>query len=226
MTRATPSQSREGDRRRYGRIQLDDDPLPATIDLVPVRIIELSVVGFRVEHTDRFPGNLERRELKLTWEGKMMQFACSVVRSTMHQLARRAGEKSIYHSGIRIEEPIGDSDLMLRDFIASRIIRALEEQKANARGIPPLGGYTYQVGKSNRFRRCEMVDGMWRKTETNRTEQPVSGFTISAEIDPTQIDLLCRTYQGLNEEGRRLTQILAELSIRKEEGTPTRRYVP
>ena len=226
MTRATPSQSRESDRRRYGRIHLDDDPLPATVDLVPVRIIELSVVGFRVEHTDRFPGNLDRRELKLTWSGQMMQFSCTVVRSTMHQLARRPGEKSVYHSGIRIEEPIGDSELMLRDFIASRIIRALDEQKANARGIPPLSGYTYQLGKSNRYRRCELVDGMWRKTETNRPEQPVTGFTISADIDPVLIDLLCRTYQGTNEQGRRLTQILAELSIRKEEGTPTRRYVP
>lgn len=200
--------------------------MPATIDLVSVRVIELSVVGFRVEHSDRFPGNLERREIKLNWNSQTMQFACSVVRSTMHQLARRAGEKSIYHSGIRIEEPIGDSELILRDFIASRIIRALEEQKANARGIPPLSRYTYQVGKSNRYRRCEFIDGMWRKTETNRPEQPTAGFTISAEVDPIQIDLLCRTYQVTNEPGRKLTQILAELSIRKEEGTPTRRYVP
>lgn len=221
-----PTKSRESDRRRYGRIQLDEDPMPAVIDGVGVQVLELSVVGFRVSHDMRFPGTAEKREIKLDWDGRKMQFACSIVRSTMHQLARRPGEKSIYHSGVRILDAVDDSELVLRDFIASRIIRALEEQKANARGMPPLGNYTYQVGKTNHFRRCELVDGLWRKTESNRNDQPANGFTISAAVDPIHVDMLCKTWERTNEEGRRLTQILAELSIRKGEGTPTRRYVP
>ena len=38
--------------------------------------------------------------------------------------------------------------------------------------------------------------------------------------------MLCKAYEAMGTEGRRLTKMLAELSIRKTEGTPTRRYVP
>ena len=116
--------------------------------------------------------------------------------------------------------------MRLREFIADRVTRALEEQKANARGIPPVGKYTFQVGKGDRYRRCEFIDNAWRKTDTTTPQQPANGFTVSAELESTTVDLLCRTYETTTEEGRRLTQMLAELSIKKTEGTPTRRYVP
>ena len=220
------SAPRDHERRRYGRVQLSDDPMPALVDDVPVQVIELSVVGFRIAHESRFPPATGKHTMTLVWKDRTMRFTCEIVRSILHQIARASGEKSTYHTGVKIVEAEGDSELALRDFIAARIIRALEEQKANARGIPPISTYTYQVGKSNRYRRCEYGGGKWRQLETNRTDQPVSGFTISAEVAPTDVDTLCRTYEAEDETGRRLTQILAELSIRKEEGGTPRRYEP
>ena len=217
----------EGDgaeRRRFGRIDLEE-PLTGLIGDVPVDIVEVSVVGFRAHHEARFPPG-EDREIALRWQGREMRFLCTIIRSTLFRLAKNASEKSIYQSGVKIERSIGDSEATLRDLIAHRVMRALEEQKANARGLPPIGSYTYQVGKGDRYRRCELTDGKWRKFDTTRTEQPQEGFTVSAEVDPHQIDLLCRTYEAMTAEGRRLTKMLAELSIKKTEGTATRRYVP
>ena len=221
-----PADLREEDRRRYGRIQLDDDPIPAVLDAVPVKVIEVSVVGFRIAHDARFPPTPPVHEMRVEWKDTRMTFRCELVRSILFQIARTAGEKSVYHTGVKIVEAEGDSEIVLRDLIAARIIRALEEQKANARGIPPISGYSYNVGKSNRYRRCEYADGKWRKFETTRNDQPPTGFTISAEVSPVDVDILCRTYEIEDETGRRLTQILAELSIRKEEGGTPRKFSP
>jgi hypothetical protein len=216
--------NRPRERRRYGRIELDE-PLSGYFGASRVRVFELSVTGFMVAHEARYaPG--EVGHLVLEWNGAKLELICCLVRSTLWRLAKSIGEKSIYHSGLQIIESVGDAYARLRELIAERIIRAIEEQKANARGIPPLAAYMYQPGKGDLYRRCEFVDGTWHRGETARTDQPANGFTISADVDPEQVELLCRTWETTTAEGRRLTQMLAALSIRNDEGVPTRRYVP
>lgn len=212
------------ERRQFGRVDLEE-PLSGSLDGIDVQVLEVSVTGMRLAHETRLPPATARR-LIITAGSDTMIFTCTIVRSALHRLARKPGEKTVYHSGIQLDEAIGDSERMLRELIAERVIRALEEQKANARGVPPIGGYVYQVEKGDRFRRCEFVNGGWRKFDTTSTQQPENGFTISAAVPPFHVDLLCRTYEKTTPEGRRLTQILAQLSISKKEGTPVRKYVP
>ena len=219
---ATPQTQQE--RRQFGRIDLEP-PLRGMLDEFPIRVVEASVTGVRVEHDVRIMP-APSRLLRIEWDHKVLEFRCMIARSMLFRLGRTASEKSVYHSGIRILEWIGDAERMLRELIANRVIRALEDQKENARGIPPIGEYVYQVGKGDRFRRCELNGKEWRKSETTDRSQPPSGFTVSAELAPPSVDLLCRTYEREDENGRRLTQMLAELSIKKEEGGTTRRYVP
>jgi hypothetical protein len=127
---------------------------------------------------------------------------------------------------LRITDYANEGFDQLRHLIGERILRALDEMKANARGIPPLAAYMYQPEKGELYRRCELINGIWRKSETIRPQQPAQGFTVSAEVDPEHVQLLCETWERTSAEGRRLTQLLAELSISKAEGIPTRRYVP
>ena len=214
----------ERERRRFGRVELDE-PLAALIGDIPVEVVDVSVAGFRMMHETRFLAG-ESKVIRMVWNGREMKFVCHVVRSILHRLARTSSEKTIYQSGVQIDAAIGDAENTLRDFIADRVKRALAEQKENARGVPPISTFLYQVGKGDRFRRCELKEGKWRVFDTTRAEQPREGFTISAELDPTQVDLLCKTYEATSEEGRRLTRLLAELSIRKSEGGTPRKYVP
>ncbi|HYK04416.1 MAG TPA: hypothetical protein VE974_21880 [Thermoanaerobaculia bacterium] len=212
------------ERRRYGRIKLDQT-LGASFGETRAKVLELSIVGFRIAHEGRLPVGEERR-LLVDWQGAAIDLGCKLVRSSLWRLARTMGQQSIYHSGLRITDASRDSFEQLRELVGERILRALEEQKANARGIPPLAAYMYQPEKGDLFRRCELIDGVWRKSETIRSDQPPNGFTVSAEVDPHHVDLLCRTWESTTDEGRRLTQMLAELSLSKAEGVPTRRYVP
>ncbi len=54
----------------------------------------------------------------------------------------------------------------------------------------------------------------------------MNGFTISAEEEQSHIDLLCETYVSSDAASRKLIKLMAELSISKAEGIPTRRYSP
>ncbi|HYO77651.1 MAG TPA: hypothetical protein VE010_14415 [Thermoanaerobaculia bacterium] len=212
------------ERRRYGRIKLDQG-IPAQFGDTRAKVIELSIVGFRIAHEGRLPVG-ERRRLVVDWQGTAIALQCSLVRSTLWRLAKAMGEQSIYHSGLRIIDTSRQDFDRLRELIGERILRALEEQKANARGIPPLAAYMYQPEKGDLFRRCELVDGAWRKSETSRATQPANGFTVSADVEPRHVEMLCETWEATTEEGRRLTRMFAELSVSKAEGVPTRRYVP
>ncbi len=205
------------DRRRFGRIQLIENH-PSTIDGVPVRVTEVSVTGARVSHQQRLP-RAATNILRIDWHGRPIRLQIEAVRSMLV----RPGE---YQSGVHFVNTGDESDRLLRELIAEHVTRALNEQIQNARGVPPIGGYTYQIGKGNRYRRCEFIDGAWKKSETGIPTQPRSGFTVSAEVDPGHVQMLQQTWLACDEEGRRLTQILAELSIDKREGIPTRRYHP
>jgi hypothetical protein len=220
----TPQGERPEDRRRFHRIHLDS-PLPAYLRDVQVSLIDLSLNGARIVSDARFSPGTDH-ELVFEWKEYSARIACSVVRCTLYSFAKAPGEKSLYQSGLRFNEMIGESDRTVREIIASYVIRALEEQKANARGLPPLGPYAYIVGKGDRYRRCELIDGKWRRVDTTNADQPPNGFTISADVAPYYIDLLCETYQRTDDEGKKLTQTLAQLSISKAEGVPTRRYLP
>lgn len=200
-------------------------PLSARFGEKRVKVLEVSVVGFLLAHEGPLQLPVTRR-LILDWQGMSIDLGCTIVRSMLWRMSKKMGEPSIYHSGLRIIESSRESFEALRELIGDRILRALEEQKANARGIPPLTAYMYQPAKGDLLRRCEYIDGVWRKTETIHPDQPPNGFTVSAEVDPHHLEILCRTWEVTTPEGRRLTQMLAELSISKREGVPTRRYIP
>ena len=211
----TPGRGEE--RRKYGRIQLAEK-LTASVDGVPARVVEISVTGARLIHEQRFP-RAATNMLRIEWRGQAIRLQCEAVRS---MLVRPNEDQS----GVRFVNTGDESDRLVRELIGEYVTRALNEQIANARGVPPIGGYTYQTGKGDRFRRCEFIDGGWKKVETRDPSQPPKGFTISADVDPGHVQMLCQTWIACDEEGRRLLQILAQLSIDKREGVPTRKYVP
>lgn len=208
---------RPEDRRRFGRITFDE-PIPARLAETRVQILDVSLNGARVISETRFAPN-SRAPLKFDWDGKRVEAAAAVIRCTLF-------ERNRYQTGLRFEEMVDASFSAVREIIATHVFRALEEQKANAYGLPPVGPFIDVDAKSSHYRRCELIDGRWRRTHTEDASQPAEGFTISADVPHRYIDLLCETYQKADSEGRRLTKILAQLSVTKGEGVPLRKYIP
>ena len=189
-----------------------------------MRVLDASLDGFCVLHENRIrPGT--NCDLRVDWDGLMMQFRCELRRTELYRLAKTPADRSVYRSGLRILHAYESSAALLRALVERAVSRAIDEQLANARGIPPMT-HSFAVRKSDRYRRCELVGGVWHQSETMRPEQPSHGFTISADVDPYHVSMLCLTWEQSSDEERRFTQLLASLSITEGEGVATRRYDP
>jgi hypothetical protein len=201
-------------------------PVVARVGAIRVFLLEVSLSGVLVAHQGNIPREGSTAVVMFEWDSIAVALECRIARNTIQKMARNANEKSVYHAAMEIIRASDDAMKTLRDMIAEVVARALDEQKANARGIPAVAAQTFQSGKGSQFLRLELLNSAWRRTETTRPDQPMNGFTISADEPPEHVALLCETYASADNESRKLIKVMAELSISKAEGIPTRRYTP
>jgi hypothetical protein len=236
--------------RRVERVHVAQ-PVVARLGATEVVLVDLSVLGARVEHHTPLPGG-NRARLTFELEGERIVAECRIVRSRLERFSVGSDGLTIYHSGLEFEDLPDASREALKGIIGRFLSRALEEQKLNARGVMPQ----HDVGKMPIFRRggqltanskdvkesvggsilpmsrmsresgyvCYQLDhSTWRKKRTHDPGQPLEGFTISALEDTDQAELLCDAYARSDREGRRMIQLFAQLSIMDGEGTPSTR---
>lgn len=239
--------------RRVQRIHLTP-PLTARYGTADVVLVDLSVLGARIEHHQPLPAGTHAR-LAFLWEGAEIAVECRIVRSRLERFTSGADGLTVFHSGLEFENISADSKGRLKWLIGSFIMRALEEQKLNARGVLPQhhpghmpifrrGGQLTTDGRdlresvgdsplpTQRIARdsgyvCYMLErGQWRKKRTHDPGQPEEGFTISAFEDPQQVGLLCEAYQASDDRTRRMIQLFSQLSIMEGEGIEPGRFEP
>jgi len=165
--------------------------------------------------------------IRADWDGNRIELRCRIVRTVLHRAADGVGGRTLYHSGLAIEESVGASETTLRKLIEHHVERALDEQKANARGVPPLAAQSMQTGAPTTYVRHEYSLGRWREVMTPTPSQPESGFTISAEHSPSEVEMLRRAYErAATNNDRAVIRRLAALSLSSGEIVQARRYVP
>jgi PilZ domain len=239
--------------RRVQRIHLPQ-PLVARLGTAEVVLIDVSILGARVEHhTPLMAGGHTR--LSFVWNDEEIATDCRIVRSRLERFSVGTDGMTIYHSGVEFEKTSELTRARLKRMLERFITRALEEQKLNARGVLPQhdaarmpifrhGGQLTANRKDVREAVgsavlptsrivadsgyvCYQLDGAsWRKKRTHDPGQPSDGFTISAVEDHEQAELLCDAYRGSDRDGRRLIQLFAQLSIADGEGIAPGRFEP
>ena len=211
----------DDDRRNLGRIT-PRAPLQGRIGRTAVRILDISLRGSRIAHEEPLPVG-ETCLLTFRWEERPIEAWCEIVRSRLHAFARSGHPE--FHTGLRIVEAPNGSAPALRQMISWHVTRALDEQKADAHGEPPVDADEPQPVE-NVFIRCELLRGIWRKVTTSDPQQPPIGFTIRASEPVPSIDRLCRVYERTDSDGRRLIQRMAAVSLGSDAAGAARRYVP
>jgi len=146
------------ERRKYQRVVMTR-PLPGRLGGARVYVLDASLIGLRIAHQGSAPPAGSPCTIEFEWEGRLIELECEVRRNALHKLSKSANEKSIYHAGLAITGAVGDSDSALRGMIAAIVARALDEQKANARGVPAAAAQYFQTGKGTEYVRCELVGG-------------------------------------------------------------------
>lgn len=215
------------ERRRVQRVRLPQ-PLRATIGGVRAFIVDISLSGLRVMHQDEIGGVDTTCVVRAEWDGRALELHCSILRTSLHKSADASGGRATYHSGLTINRAAGVSNITLRRLIEHHVERALDEQKANARGVPPpLAAQSVQTGNATTYVRHEYKLGRWREVMTASPEQPDHGFTIAAQTTPDEVEMLRHAY----ERARTASEVavikrLAAMSVSTREVVQARRYLP
>lgn len=218
------------DRRKFQRL-LFQEPITAQFGGSEVEIVDFSLHGARIVGLQSMP--LGRNgKLRFRWMDETLTIPAEVVRCRIERQTKGASS-NIYNCGLRYTEPEGEGASRLREVIADRVKRAIDEQVANARGsfIPLAERMT--IFRSERvltlrppnaqrhtipdvmesYIACSMTPRGWRQVTTSEPAQPPEGFTVSALEDSVHIDLLKKTYERADEPTRRMIRILAEQSL-------------
>ncbi|HXI11074.1 MAG TPA: PilZ domain-containing protein [Thermoanaerobaculia bacterium] len=218
-------ETRENKKPRYQRIALVE-PLTASISGLRAALIDISLSGALVAHKNALTVGTSVT-LQFDWNGEIAEIVCDVIRVEPHRQVTQSGSSSSFRSGVHFTKYRAESDRVLRVMITDLVSRALDEQKANARGVPAIAASSFQTGTtSSGYVTHRFIKGSWTRTASGSPQQPVDGFTVSAEEDPAQVQLLCETYASCKFEDRKMIRDMAALSISNEQGVPTRRYEP
>lgn len=180
-------------------------PLDGWFGDFAVRLVEVSVTGALMESDDAIPPE-SRALLRFWWRDAELELLAETVRE-------KDGRTAVVFVGSNDE---------LMDLIAGSARELLRAQEANAAGDrehnviadqtltaasagPGGPGYVTWILKP---------DG-WKHRPSLLPDQPDDGFTIAASEPFEQVEILCRTYESGDAEARRLTQMLAEISVGK-----------
>lgn len=190
----------------------------AEIGGVSAKLLELSMVGAKIEHFERFP--LTAPQLSITWKGQKATVPVRVARS---EIVGRRGGKLVYQSGLFILS----LDSTNQGLIAS-ILREGHEPEALPVPVPKppveLGEDTWT--RKVQFMRHELDDDDlpyvqfrltptgWQKDYVSTHVQPSDGFTITR--DRRDFDELQRTYEHADPDTRRMMQIALESQLQED----------
>jgi hypothetical protein len=206
--------------RKIERVRLQR-PVPAVADGETAYVVDASVRGVRLSHQGYFSQGT-RHDVEFEWDGQPIRFVGEIRWTRADREPSRGG---VYQSGIAIANIRTDSEKALRGLVEHCVERALDEQKANARGVPPLAASFKQSEQSQLYTRHEFVHGVWRKMTTSDSRQPHSGFTVPSGESRTQVEMLRAAYEVADASMRHVIRRLAQISI-DENAVSSRRYTP
>jgi hypothetical protein len=190
------------DRRAYQRLTLTQ-PIDGWFGDFAVRLVDVSASGAQIEHEDPIPS--DARGLLRFWFRR-----CEV--EILAETARLIQDD---RSGLRFLEESETLRLLITDS-AAELLRAFEANASGDRAANIVGDETLTSAWQRPIRGYVawiFEHDRWRAEPVAVPDQPESGFTISAAEPDDQVEMLRRTYESGDAEARRLTRMLAEMSV-------------
>jgi hypothetical protein len=191
------------ERRVYQRLALTKH-LDARFGPFAVRLLDVSAAGALIESDEDIPVGTRGR-LRFEWREHEIEIDAEAVRHGDD----RAGLQFLEDS----EE--------LRNLITKSALEVLRAQEANLEGARErniISGEETLTTASAGLRASGYVtwtleEKGWKKRPSLLPDQPDNGFTLAASEPEEQVALLRKTYENGDTEQRRLTRLLAELSV-------------
>ncbi len=216
-------------------------PRPARFATHEVILTDLGVRGAGVRHHQTILPNT-RGTLRFRLERQYHEVQCELTRSRLELVKQGENTLQIYRSALRFDAMgQGEEDQIgsIREALRRRVERAVRRQQADAFGDPELMSGTDESSGSisvdllaswmetRHFVRCVLDEtGRWQCDRVEITEQPLNGFTVSAEEGEREIALLKKTWELADEDQRKLIRVFAQLAISDPSDEKKGRYEP
>ena len=189
-------------RRAYQRLTLIE-PLDGWFGDFGVRLVDVSASGAQIEHDDPIPDDA-RGLLRFYWRNQEVEILATTARIIQNN-----------RTGLHFLEE-SDTLRSLITMSAADLLRALQANARGDRSANTVGDETLTSAWHMPIRGyvCWTFDDSgWHAHPSDSVDQPDNGFTISAAEPDDQVELLRQTYESGDAEARRLTRMLAEMSV-------------
>jgi PilZ domain len=200
------------DRRGAQRLSLPK-PVPATLGGFAAKIVEVSLLGCQIEHSDRVLPRA-RMSLRFKWRGAPVKVEATVMRSEM----RTVGGKPGYLSGLEFCDAVEYSPAIIRE-VVEWLVKSLKPEPvpAPATKNPYVDDDDEPEVLDAPFLQCTLGGGEWMKLYVTDRKQPLEGFTIPAPSNEAEVDVLCRAYEKADAKRRQAMRASFELAIAQKQ---------
>ena len=193
------------ERRSFDRLNLTK-PIDGTFGDLPVMVVEVSVGGAQIVHDTPIKKGATAL-LRFEWRGQKLM--------VLAQVTRTDGSRSGVHF-------LENNDVLVK-MVNAWAAEVLNAQQANVDGNREgnvVGDGTLTAVSAGAramavFLQYHLTPSGWKCHRALLPDQPEDGFTVSANESQEQIDLLCRTYEGGDAEAKKMTRMIAGLSINR-----------
>lgn len=206
--------------RRAAPRHLAPNDVVAEISGIQIRLLDLSLVGAKAEHRERFP--LDSARLTLKWQERTVTLPVRVARS---EIVRREKEQLIYVTGLYFidlnSEAEGFIASLLRDPKPARlpeVVPAPEIKSMDDTWTRQVRLVRHELDEHLPYAQFRLTPKGWIKDYVASPAQPNDGFTILRERH--DFHELQRTFEVADDETRRMMQVALESALLKGVGAP------
>src|SRR2546423_1517870 len=166
-------QMRPDERREFQRLHLTH-PIPGVLGTTPVQLVEIGILGARVQHADGIAGDYA--ELSFKHHANDVVMKCELVRAN-----RDRRHEGGLETALRFLAAIGDSGDRLRDLLAELVMRELDFRRTHPGSVEveTIDGDKTVRGSDAGFLCYRFENGGWTRRRVFLPEQPSVGFTVA-----------------------------------------------
>jgi len=193
------------ERRSFDRLNLTK-PIDGTFGDFAVMVVEVSVGGAKIVHDDPIKKGATSL-LRFEWRGHKLVVLAQLTRSE----GARSGLHFLEHNDILVALV----NEWAAEVLTAQQANADGDREANVVGEGTLTAASAGARAMAGFLQYHLTPSGWKCHRALLPDQPEDGFTVSANESQEQIDLLCRTYEGGDAEAKKMTRMIAGLSINR-----------
>lgn len=194
-------------RRNSDRLSLSA-LLPIRMGRIEGIVVDLGLGGLRVRHAGAL-GRGTRLRLTILAEAEPVALEGEVLASRVVDLGS-SSMPALYETRLRFTPPAHEALQALVRLVAALRSRDLPRLVSNLRSASDGPG---QPSSPSRFVRLVRQGDSWLRVWTAGATQPPDGFVLPDGTDETEIELLCRTYDKLDTEGRSIIRRMVAAEV-------------